>query len=157
MFIRRRSRCNRGFTLLEVITTIVILAIAASAILGVYSYLVSESADPVIQQQGLAIAEAYMEEIRLKPFVDPNGGEPEASRDEFDDVNDYHGLDDSPPRNQTGGTWNFGNLGDYRVQVEVVNAALDTIALGNSLQITVTVEHPAIAPIVLTSFRTNYR
>ena len=53
-----------AFTLVEIIVTIVVLAIASTALLSVFSSMVRGSADPVIQQQAITVAEAYMEERR---------------------------------------------------------------------------------------------
>ena len=57
-----------GTTLIELVIAIVIIAIAASAILMAIFTTVGSSADPMIRHQAVAIAEAYLEEIALKPF-----------------------------------------------------------------------------------------
>lgn len=155
--MRRQS----AFTLIEVIVTIVVIAIAAAALLGVFTNLVRSSADPVIQQQATTIAEAYLEEISLRAFDDPQGFESgttegESGRAEYDDVQDYRALTPVPtaPADQ------FDNpipqLAQYRVSVSVTNAALNGIAAADALRIDVTVSHPAIAPITLSGFRANY-
>ncbi len=150
-----RSNCGyTGFTLLEVLVTIVVLAIAGSALVSVYTNLIARSADPIIQEQALAIAEAYMEEIRLKPFNDPDGVDGEGSRALYDDVDDYNGLIDVGATDQTGTA--VGGLNDYTVDVDVTGVALATIGAANSLRIDIEVSHPAINPIRLKSFRVNY-
>ena len=150
-----RSKCGyTGFTLLEILVTIIVLAIAGSALLGVYTNLIARSADPIIQEQALAIAEAYMEEIRLKPFNDPDGVDGEGNRALYDDVDDYNGLIDVGAADQTG-TAVIG-LNDYTVDVDVTGVALATIGSANSLRIDIEVSHPAIDPIRLKSFRVNY-
>ena len=92
MSLKRKLSKNGGFTLIEVIVTIVVLSVAATAIMSMFTNTIRTSADPMIQQQALSIAEAYMEEILLKPFSDPGGGVGETARDEFDDVSDYSTL-----------------------------------------------------------------
>ena len=150
-----RSNCGyTGFTLLEVLVTIVVLAMAGSALVSVYTNLIARSADPIIQEQALAIAEAYMEEIRLKPFNDPDGVDGEGSRALYDDVDDYNGLIDVGATDQTGTA--VGGLNDYTVDVDVTGVALATIGAANSLRIDIEVSHPAINPIRLKSFRVNY-
>ena len=63
-----------GVTLIELVIAIVIIAIAATAILGTFATTVGQSADPMIRHQAVAIAEAYLEEISLKalPFAAVN-------------------------------------------------------------------------------------
>jgi MSHA pilin protein MshD len=153
--MRRQS----AFTLIEIIVTIIVIGIAATALLSVFTSLVRGSADPVIQQQATTIAEAYMEEIMLRAFEDPQGGETgadegEAGRAEYDDVQDYASLAPGAAADQ------FGNpiaaLAAYTVSVSVSNQDLNGIAAGNSLRIDVSVSHPAVDPIMLSAYRTRY-
>ncbi len=161
MFCKSRSR-QPGFTLIEVITTIIVLSIAAAALLGIFGNLVSSSAQPAILQQAVTIAEAYMEEIRGKAYSDPQGGETGAAeegagnRDIFDDVQDYNSLGTTEVRGQDNTA--IAALSDYSVTVSVATAALNTItvASGDALRITVTVDHPAISPLSLIGYRTAY-
>lgn len=60
---------SRGLTLIELIVFIVIVSAAVAGVLSVYNVVVRASADPVITKQTLAIAEAVLEEARLKPFT----------------------------------------------------------------------------------------
>ena len=161
----RVNKDKRGFTLLEVLVTIVVIAISATALLGVYSSTVGRSADPMIQQQALAIGEAYLEEIQLKNFCeDPpacssESGSSEAgeTRSVFDDVQDYNDAAvDGAVADQNGTA--IAQLAAYTVTVAVSFADLDTItqASNNALRIDVSVNHPAIDPITLSGFRSNY-
>ncbi|MCP4387301.1 MAG: prepilin-type N-terminal cleavage/methylation domain-containing protein [Gammaproteobacteria bacterium] len=152
--MRRQS----AFTLIEIIVTIVVISIASVALLS-FANVVRSSADPVIQQQAATIAEAYLEEILLRAFNDPQGGETgndegEAGRSEYDDVKDYRSLAAGPPADQ------FGNpvaaLAAYTVTVSITNSALNGVAAVDSLQVDVRVNHPAIGDILLSGFRTRY-
>ena len=69
-------RRQAGTTLIEVVIAIVIISIAVSAVLMALTMTVGYSADPMIRHQAVAIAEAYLEEITLKAFVDPDGDVP---------------------------------------------------------------------------------
>ncbi|MCP4188422.1 MAG: prepilin-type N-terminal cleavage/methylation domain-containing protein [Gammaproteobacteria bacterium] len=142
-----------AFTLIEVITTIVILAVAATAIMSVFTSTIKSSANPMIQQQAVSIAEAYMEEILLKSFSDPDGigGE---SRSNYDDVFDYDGLNDVGARDQDDNA--IASLADYTVTVSVANDALNGIASADAALITVTADHTVLDPIVLQGYRANY-
>jgi MSHA pilin protein MshD len=152
--MRRQS----AFTLVEIIVTIVVIAIASTALLS-FANMVRGSADPVIQQQATTIAEAYLEEIMLRAFNDPQGGETgndegEAGRADYDDVKDYRSLAAGPAADQ------FGNpvaaLAAYTVTVTITNAALGGVPVADSLRVDVNVNHPAIDDILLSGFRTRY-
>jgi MSHA pilin protein MshD len=149
-----------AFTLFEIIVTIVLLAITSTAFLSVYSNMVSGSADPVIEQQAITVAEAYMEEILRKPYKDPRDptvpetGSAEAgeSRASFNDVQDYNAL----PANQNVRDQNdnpIAALAGYSVTVAVQAALLSGV---NAMQIDVTVTHPVSGAILLSAFRTEY-
>jgi MSHA pilin protein MshD len=154
MSIRRK---NSGFTLIEIITTIVVVGIAATALLSVFSHMVKGSADPMIQQQATTIAEAYLEEILLKSYADPDGTEVGEVRATYDDIDDYNGLPNPDDvRDQNGDE--IVLLADFSVSVNVVDSALNDIlnTSGNAMLITITVTHSAIDPTVLHGYRTNY-
>src|SRR5690606_35269826 len=59
----------RGFTLVELIMGIVVVSVAVGGVLLAMRTTVSKSADPMIAHQGIAIAEAYLEEILTKNFT----------------------------------------------------------------------------------------
>ena len=69
MAINNKRARHSGFTLLEIITTVVVIAVAAPTLMSVFSSTIQTSADPMFQHQALSIAEAYMEEILLKDFT----------------------------------------------------------------------------------------
>ncbi len=155
-------RRDDGFTLIELVVTLVVLAIAATALLSVFTSTVRGSADPVIQQQATTIAEAYVEEILLQAFADPTDPEQgaasteagEISRALFDDVQDYNHLGTTQVRDQNDNP--IAALAAYSVTVSVTGAALNTVPAAQSMRIRVTVSHPAIAPIALVAYRTAY-
>ena len=63
---------NHGFTLIELIVGIVILSIGTVAFITLINNTTRNSVDPQIRVQGNAIAQAYLEEIMLSSFCDPN-------------------------------------------------------------------------------------
>ena len=74
---RHRPRAEHGISLIELIVFIVIVGIAVAGVVGALSMATRASADPMIQKQALAIAEALLEEVQLQPFTycdpdDPN-------------------------------------------------------------------------------------
>lgn len=150
---------SAGFTLIEIIVTLVVLGIAAVALLSVFTSNVRGSADPVIQQQAITIAEAYMEEILLKAYQDPTDPEQgtggteagEASRDLFDDVQDYNHLGTTEVRDQNDVA--IAALAAYDVTVTVTGATLNTVA---AMLVEIRVDHPAISSLTLHAYRTDY-
>jgi MSHA pilin protein MshD len=60
---------QRGLSLIELIVTIVVIGAAVAGVLGAFAMATRSSADPMIQKQALAIAEAVMEEVQLMPFT----------------------------------------------------------------------------------------
>ncbi len=152
-----------GFTLVELIVLIVVLAVSLVGILLVYSTSVRGSADPLSSKQALAAAEAMLEEIQLAAFCDPAGGfsgpATQANRQNFDDVGDYH-LFATAGIHTIDGLTPIAGLERYNVDVSVVAAALSGIAAADSRLITVTVNGPTDLPnaatIVLAGYRTDY-
>ena len=156
--MRRQS----AFTLIEIIVTIVVIGIASTALLSVFGNLARSSADPALRQQATTIAEAYLEEILLRSFDDPQGLENglgnlegESGRSEYDDVQDYSNLPAGPAADQ------FGNpvpaLAAYTVTVTVTNTALEAaVPVADTLRVDVRVNHPAVGDIELSGFRTRY-
>lgn len=154
-----RVRQRRGFTLIELVISIVVIGIALSGTLLVIDTVTAHSADPMVQQQALAIAEAHLEEISLRAYLDPDDGTlcptPEASRDLYDNVCDYDGLDDTGPRDQDGNA--VAGLDAYRVRVSIDPAAtLGSLSgSGDVLRVDVRVTHPAGTDVTLSGYRTN--
>lgn len=149
--MRRREQ---GVTLIELVVSIVIIAIAAGAVLGVLSGNVARSADAMVLSQAVSIAQAYLEEISLKPYADPDGIDGETTRAAFDDVDDYDGLVDVGARDQ------FGNpiaaLSGYTVAVTVTqSAALPGVPAADALRIDVRVSFPPAVNFLLTGYKTR--
>lgn len=163
---------HAGVTLIEMLITIVVLGIALTATVSALSATVARSADPLIQQRTVLLVQAYFEEIMTKRYaeVTPVGGVPAATgaaacatgieagetRSTFDDVDDYDGLDDSPPQLQTGTV--VGDYAEWRVTAAVSCAGL---ALGfandhDAKAVTLTVAAPVGNPTSFTVYRGNF-
>lgn len=144
-----------GGTLIELVIAIVIISISVSAILMALSTSLAQSADPMIRHQAVSIAEAYLEEIALKPFADPDGVDGEASRDLFDDVDDYNALVDVGARDQFNAA--LAGLEDYTVTVAVTaSSALPSIASTDLFLISVTITHAAQIDFTISAYRANF-
>lgn len=155
------ARRSSGLTLIELVISVVVISIALTGTLLAVNATTVRSADPMLQHQGSAVAEAYLEEILLKAYFDPDppGGvcpAPEAARALWDNVCDYAGLDDAGARAQGGAA--VAGLGDYRVRVTVDPAATLNTLVGSAdvLRVDVRVTHPTGVDLTLSGYRTRY-
>lgn len=155
-----RLKNSRGFTLIEMVIAIVVLAAAVSGILFSFTANIGQSADPMIKQQAIIIAQAYLEEAVLKSYNDPDGGETssceEGARIQYDDVADYDCINDTAGAiDQFGGS--LSGLNDYNITVNVSTVNIGAPAV-TARRIDVTVTHDLSAGIntVLTAYRTSY-
>jgi len=157
-------KTQAGTTLVELVITIVILGVGLSSILLVMNRTTASSADPLILHQGVAIAEAYLEEIIDKPFADPDGSDGEASRNLYDDIDDYAAIINQVPQDQNGIA--IAGLDRYRVTVLIVTTeplgpAGSQASAANTRRITVEVTTPTTAltggtPLRMSAYRTSY-
>lgn len=146
---------QNGVTLVELLLSIVIVAIAASAVIGMLSMTVQSSADPMVRRQAASIAEAYLEEILLKSFSDPDGVDGEAARTGFDDVDDYDGLTDAGARDQFGNP--IAGLADYTVSVSVsASVALPPVPAADAWRIDINVARGGNINFTVSGYRTRF-
>lgn len=139
-------RRQAGLSLIELIATIVILALALAGITVVLQGGLSRSADTTLQVRTVALGQAYLDEILGKRFDEkssnsgippcrasapppfqctvegsfgPDGGE---TRSTYDDVDDYDGMDQGDgqgtPLQDAEGNTRTG-YDNFRVQVSV--------------------------------------
>ncbi|WP_339670656.1 prepilin-type N-terminal cleavage/methylation domain-containing protein [Dasania marina] len=107
----RRAKRERGFTLIEVIASMVVTALAFTALANFFFNQAPRAIEPIFQTRAAKLGEALVDEILGRPFDEntPVGGVPacgdsgpqactdrllmgldgESSRDLFDDVDDY--------------------------------------------------------------------
>ena len=150
-----------GFTLVEVIVLIVVMASAIVGVLLIFQNTVRSSADPQVQKQVLAIAEAMLDEVLLSSYdAQPGMG----TRASFDDVADYAGYTTAP-----GGMVDIQGaavpgLQAYNVAVAVVPASIDSTPspcgpacpVGETMRVTVTATGPGGISVVLEGYRMRY-
>lgn len=172
---------QHGLTLIELIIFIVIVGIAVAGILSALNVAVRGSADPQVQKQALAIAEALLEEIELQPYticdpddanaaiatstagcattaevLGPEAGETRYNPPRFDNVNDYNGFAMASGIQDITNT-TLAGLNDYSATVTVAaDAGLNGIASSEVLRITVTVTGPGNTVVTLDGYRTRY-
>ncbi len=147
-----------GVTLVELVVSIVVLSVAVVGVLSALGTLVGRSADPMIREQSIAIAEAYLEEISLSRFASA-GSCPAVlgagGRANFNAICHYDGLSDSGAFDQNGNA--ITGLTDFNVTVSVNNSSnLGSLASAVTLRIDVTVTGPTNETFSLSGYRTNY-
>lgn len=121
------NKRTQGFTLVEMIVAMVIIAVGIAGVIGVLARTSVQSTDPMVSKQLSAIAEGMLEEVQLKPFDEPSTGLPPAgcARTSFDEVSDYNGYN-QPVCDVSGAPGPAG----YNVQVTVGTATGDILAAG---------------------------
>lgn len=159
--IKQRMLCRskqQGVTLVEMVIAIAVAGIAISGLAAAFSNLAGRTADPMIQTQAQVATEALMDEILLRPFIDPTSGATcstiPANRSDFDDVCDYRGYTTSGVFDASGNS--IEGLETYEVSVSVTQSAVAGVTSSNSFLITVTTRSPLDADIVLSAYRMNY-
>ncbi len=60
---------ERGLSLIELLVFIVVVGIAVTGVVSVFSLNARSSADPMVRKQALAIAESLLEEVLAKPYT----------------------------------------------------------------------------------------
>lgn len=180
-----RFHSQHGTTLIELVASIVIVSIAAIALMTTVSAVVGRSADAMVESQAQTIAEAYLEEIALANFCDPDfllpgqscrtqctasacsagacggaGALKEGNRTLYDDICDYDGLNDAGATDRNG--FLINELGSYNVVVDVVDSGITlgspaiSANSGEVVRIDVTVTHPGLRhDIEISTFRAN--
>jgi hypothetical protein len=102
--------CKAGFTLPEALAAMMITGLACSALLYAVSGAVALSHTGGANTRAMLLAQAIMDEISACQWADPDDvthwgaepGETETNRLAFDDIDDYDGLNETPPRTRDG-------------------------------------------------------
>lgn len=153
-----RSSAQGGFTLIEVIVFIVVIAVAMGTLLAVFNHSVINSVDPAVKVKALEKGQALLDEILARKFDEntPTGGMPACDSStgrpclgispdgDFDDVGDYQGYADiSDPR--------------FPISVSVTNAGGDVGLPANRARlIVVSVGMPGGSTLTLSAYKANF-
>ncbi|MGH7192553.1 MAG: prepilin-type N-terminal cleavage/methylation domain-containing protein, partial [Candidatus Saccharimonadales bacterium] len=125
-------------------------------ILLVLNQNIAHSADPMVEQQAINIAEAYLDEILNQSYADANGVCTGESRATLDSVQDYvQGsacLPDTVVRDDQGTA--VSGLTNYSVSVALTPTTLGGIS---ATRVDVNVSYtPTNISLTLSGYRTNY-
>jgi len=156
-----------------------VISIAALGVMYTLGLGLRHQSDSLWQTKAVALAESYMEEILARRYDEqsPLGGAPPCSttttacsvqsafndgetRAQFDDVDDYDGLVEQPPRDPYGNP--RPDYDSYRVAVSVVYpnptqvVALGLDAATDAKLVTVTVSTPEGGAMSFSALRGNF-
>jgi len=146
---------HRGVTLIEMVVAITVVAIAATTILGALGAVASRSADAMMQQQAIAVAGSYLDEIMQRWVVDPSGSAPNTGRGSWDLVDEYNGLVDAGAHDQFGNP--IAGLGAYTVSVVTSqSSALTGVPAAATRRFDITVSYAPSRSVIVSGYRTNY-
>jgi len=167
-----------GFTLVETVIVIVLVGVMMAGMTSLFMNNVSNSHRPYLRQKALAVTNAFMDEILRKQWNEatPLGGgcvntasgscvtgpaviaigTDGESRATYDDIDDYHGLSQSPPQDSSG-TDMPGYIG-YTVNVSVVQpgANWNAVPTADVRLITVSVTSSSNETLSVSAYRVNF-
>ena len=155
-----------GFSLIELVISIVIIGIALSALSSSLFSAVGRNADPLSQAKATHLSQAYLDEILAMRYQEdsPFGGGsigtctedgPEAgetSRNLYDDVDDYNGLTESAKFLDATTTSNYSG---YNIVIRVQCVNLINVPPNSSKLITITITTPANQVLVFSAVRAD--
>ncbi|MFH1904929.1 MAG: prepilin-type N-terminal cleavage/methylation domain-containing protein [bacterium] len=149
---------NRGMTLIEIIIVIVVLSIAMLPLLIMFSNVVAKSAEGQFVPTATLLGQDLIEEIESKRYdenTDPPWtvtlGPEEATRDDYDDVDDFKGYSEDP----ISGYPNYSSSVDvYYVEPGDLNT--EVTGPTDFKKIIVTISHTQIGDIELVTVMQGY-
>lgn len=163
-----RATTEQGFSLLEVLASIVVLSLIFAGFVSVYSTVLKHGSDAELHSQAVSIASAYMDEVLAQNYRDPDSGllcgAPEGSRPAFDNVCDYDQIPQNGCTSTSSACPVIGSCACDR-QGSPVNGllafavAIDvspvTLSGGTGVQVSVAVNHSGLAGngVILQAFR----
>jgi len=145
------SAKQAGFSLIELIFFIVVVALGLAGILSVMNQTVRSSVDPLVRKQALVLADALMEEIMLKASRNPDGGYSGSNRAQFDDVLDYQGYSTCCGMVMMDGT-PIAGLERYNIKSVTISDVVPVSGAAVLKQVVVTIDSPQ-GELTLRSYR----
>ena len=140
-----------GLTLIEAVAAITVLGIAIPPLLSLFTGIARAQANRSLESAAMVVADSLMEEIASKAFEDPDlssgsFGAEEATRLEFDDVDDFHDLSLAPPTRLDGTPIPGLESLTATVTVAVIDGSSDPFPAGQSNGLGVAVTSASLIP-----------
>ncbi|MCF6338398.1 MAG: prepilin-type N-terminal cleavage/methylation domain-containing protein [Gammaproteobacteria bacterium] len=167
-----------GFTLVETVIVIVLVGVMMAGMTALFMNNVGNSHRPYLRQKALAVTNAFMDEILRKrwneatplgggcvnttsgscvtgPAVIAIGTDGE-SRATYDDIDDYHGLNQSPPQDSSG--TDMPGYAGYTVNVSVIQPGVNwnAVPAADVRLITVSVTSSSNETLSVSAYRINF-
>lgn len=170
-----RINSARGFTLVEIIVSIVAFGILMALMVNVFAPEVVRGADSLYSMRAAELGQSYLEEILGKRFAEnsPPGnvtrcnpcdaigidpGETAGVQTTFDDVDDYNTLTpalNAQPLDQSGNV--RAGYENFHVWVSVANDGASVgLNAGDAKRIEVTILDPRGAQYIFSAYKTNF-
>lgn len=155
---------------MELVITIVIISVAIAGVVGAFSLIAGRSADPLNQTRAVELAQLYMDEILTKKYDEntPEGGQPKYNgacnigpdgtedRSTYNDVDDYNGLADAPPRSAEGPLSGYNGFS----VTAAVSCAGDDAGVGlpssEAKRVDLTIRIPGGGDFVFSAYKANF-
>lgn len=165
-----RSLTQKGATLVELVMTIVIISIAIAGVVGAFSLIAGRSADPLNQTRAVTLAQLYMDEILAKRFADDSpvgggqattpdcgniGSDTGESRNDFDDVDDYDGLDSAPENSEEDAITRYDGF-NVLITVECAGSEVGLAADDQAKRIDIRITDPSGNDYMFSAYRGNF-
>lgn len=106
---------SQGFSLIELIVAITIIAALGATVLGLNTKIVQGSADAMTDMQRAAIAKGYLDEILSRSFTCAVAS---TARESFDCVDDYASISQEPVTDRFGAP--VDGFDGYRARVRLL-------------------------------------
>lgn len=161
------KRALKGFTLVEMVMTIVIISIALVASLQAFSTISGRSADGMVQTRTLDLAQLYLDEILNHRFDEDTGtfGIPTytgacritddgEAREDYDDVDDFNDVSNEIPSFIDSSIASEYN--GFRVSISVSCANSIGINSGGAKLIQISISNPIGQTSVFAAYKGNY-
>lgn len=173
-----KSFQQSGFTLVETIIVIVLVGALMAGMTTLFMTNVNHSYRPYLRQKALAVANAFMDEMLRKQWNEntplgggcvntgsgscPAGpavvaiGNDGESRATYDDIDDYNGINQSPPQDSSSVA--MPGYTGFTVAVDVVQpgSSWNGVPAADVRLITVTVTSNSAEAISVSAYRVNF-
>jgi len=147
----------KGVTLIELVISIIIITISIGGITTLFFVTTKSSADPMIRAQQLAIAQSYMDEILMQPYL---GDGSTSGRANYNEVDDYNAITAGSSIQDQFGNPITALSSNYTISV-IVSSCTNTLC-GTELntvaakKIVISVAYSNLGSVSITAYKTDY-